>query len=113
MEDLLSKKCVPCEGGMPPLNAEEVAIYLAQVTGWSVDAAGKVLSKEFAFMDFANALAFADKIGAVAEEEGHHPDLLVAWGKVGVSLSTHEIGGLSENDFILAAKIDDLQHPVI
>ncbi len=106
MEDLAQKKCVACEGGTVPLNKIEAEVLLKQVKDWTLSDDGKQISKQFKFKNFAEALAFTNKIGAVAEEEGHHPDLTLAWGKVGVSLTTHAIGGLSENDFILAAKID-------
>ena len=112
MSNLLSKKCIPCEGGTPPLTEVEISEYLKQVSGWNVmiDHEGEIknIVKDFKFKDFAEAMAFANKIAALAEEEGHHPDLKVSWGKVGVELSTHAVGGLSENDFILAAKIDSL-----
>jgi 4a-hydroxytetrahydrobiopterin dehydratase len=110
MSDLLSKKCIPCEGGTAPLTPEEVATYMQQVSDWRVSEDNKVISKQFKFKDFAEALTFTNQIGAIAEEEGHHPDLMLGWGKVGVSLTTHEADGLSENDFILAAKIDALNH---
>ncbi len=103
---LTDKKCVACEGGIPPLTREEIATFQPQVPEWKVAEDGLSISREFAFKDFKTALAFADKIGALAEEEGHHPELAVSWGKVGVHLTTHAIKGLSENDFILAAKID-------
>lgn len=112
MHDLKDRKCVPCEGGTPPLSQEEVTGYLTRVYGWSLSRGGGEISKTFRFHDFAGALAFANRIGEIAEREGHHPDLTVSWGKVGVTLSTHSIGGLSENDFILAAKIDVLTGPV-
>ena len=104
-EALTSKHCVPCEGGVPALTSEEIAPLLAQIDGWAVDGVKK-LSKTYRFPDFVQALAFVNRAGAVAEAEGHHPDLLLTWGKVGVELTTHAIGGLSENDFILAAKLD-------
>jgi 4a-hydroxytetrahydrobiopterin dehydratase len=97
---------VPCEGGIPALTADEIAALLPQLDGWSVEGDRK-LTKSYTFPDFAQALAFVNRAGAVAEEEGHHPDLLLTWGKVGVELTTHAIGGLSENDFILAAKLDN------
>ncbi len=109
MTDLLHKKCIPCEGGTAPLNRAEAEEYLDQVSGWEFARQGKGITKSFEFPDFKSAMAFANQIGTLAEEEGHHPDLTVAWGKVGVSLTTHAIGGLSENDFILAAKVDALQ----
>ena len=104
---LAERKCVPCEGGTPTLTAEQVAPLLSQLDGWKVQD-GTTLTKTFAFPDFVKAVGFVNAITPVAEGEGHHPDLTVTWGKVGVSLTTHAIGGLSENDFILAAKIDAL-----
>jgi 4a-hydroxytetrahydrobiopterin dehydratase len=110
MNDLLEKKCIPCEGGTLPLTQSDITELLSQVSGWVVSLDLNKLSKEYTFENFATAMAFANQIAQIAEEEGHHPDLLVSWGKVGVSLSTHSISGLSENDFILAAKIDMLQN---
>lgn len=104
--DLAQKKCVACEGGTAPLNAVEAEVLLKQVNGWQLSEDGKSISKQLKCKDFAEALAFANTVGAIAEEEGHHPDITVSWGKVGITLTTHAIGGLSENDFILAAKID-------
>jgi len=109
-EALTSKHCVPCEGGVPALTADEIGPLLSQVPGWAVDGNTK-LTKTFTFPDFAQALAFVNRAGAVAEEEGHHPDLLLTWGKVGVELTTHAVGGLTENDFILAAKLDAVLTP--
>lgn len=108
--DLTSKHCVPCEGGTVPLLRTEAEEMMKQVPEWHLWPDGKMISREFAFKNFADAFAFATKIAAIAEKEGHHPDLLVSWGKVGVELSTHAIPGLSENDFILAAKIDAILH---
>ena len=102
---LASKTCVPCRGGVPPLTAEERAPLLAQLEGWEV-VAGHHLSKVYAFPDFVQALAFVNEVGAIAEENGHHPDLHLSWGKVGVEIWTHKIDGLTESDFILAAKCD-------
>ena len=104
-EALTSKHCVPCEGGVPALTADEIAPLLTQLDGWSVHGVKK-LTRTYTFPDFVQALAFVNRAGAIAEEEGHHPDLFLTWGKVGVELTTHAIGGLSENDFILAAKLD-------
>ena|SRR3989344_3297914 len=109
MTELAQKKCVACEGMVDPFVREEATVLLKQVNGWMLSEDAKSISKEFTFKNFAEALAFANKIGAIAEEEEHHPDLIVAWGKVGVVLTTHAIKGLSENDFILAAKIDETQ----
>jgi len=104
--DLTQKKCVACEGSMPPLNKIEAEVLLQQVPGWTLSTDAKKLAHEYRFKDFKEALAFVDRVGAIAEEEGHHPDIALSWGKVGIELTTHAIGGLSENDFILAAKID-------
>jgi 4a-hydroxytetrahydrobiopterin dehydratase len=103
---LAAKKCVPCEKGTPPLDRQEAGRLLQELDGWQLVADGKELSKEYRFPDFRQALAFVDRLGEVAESEGHHPDIYLTWGKVRVNLSTHSIGGLSENDFILAAKAD-------
>lgn len=104
--DLANKKCVPCEGGVEPLKGEQIVEYLQALTGWQVKEE-KQLTKEYQSKDFAEALAFVNMIGAIAEAEGHHPDMnLHSWNKVALTLSTHAIGGLSINDFILAAKID-------
>jgi 4a-hydroxytetrahydrobiopterin dehydratase len=105
MSDLASKRCAPCEAGTPPLGEEEVGRLAGELDGWTVDG-GKRLVKEYRFPDFRQALAFVDRLGEVAESEGHHPDVYLSWGKVRVELSTHSVGGLSENDFILAAKAD-------
>lgn len=109
MVDLASKRCVPCESGMPPATKEEAEMLIQRVEGWKLSGDAKHISKEFTFKDFLEAMAFANKITAVAEEEGHHPDLSIGWGRVGIELSTHAIKGLSDNDFILAAKIDQLK----
>lgn len=106
MTDLAQKKCVPCEKGTKPLSREQAKERLTQLSGWTLSGDARWLSKEFRCKDFKEAMAFADGIAALAEAEGHHPDLLVSWGKLVVELTTHAIGGLSENDFILAAKID-------
>lgn len=106
--DLAKKKCVPCEAGVPPFTKEEAEKLLSQVSGWHLSGDAKHISKEYHFENFLEAVGFANKITAVAEEEGHHPDLSIGWGRVGVELSTHAIKGLSENDFILAAKIDKI-----
>jgi len=103
--ELAGRSCQPCHGGTPPLPAGQVEALLGQLEGWRVEG-GKRLVKRFEFKNFVDAVAFVNKITPVAEAEGHHPDLEVGWGRVGVSLTTHVIGGLSENDFILAAKID-------
>jgi len=104
---LVEQHCVPCRGGVPPLAAEEVAALSAQVPGWRV-VDGHHLWKGFSFPDFRTALDFVNQAGAIAEEEGHHPDLFLAWGKVEVKIWTHTIDGLTKNDFVLAAKFDRL-----
>jgi 4a-hydroxytetrahydrobiopterin dehydratase len=104
---LSGKTCVPCRGGVPPLTADEIRPLAAQVEHWTVTG-NHHIEKELAFPDFKNALAFVNKVGAIAEAQGHHPDIFLAWGKVGVKIWTHKIDGLTESDFILAAKIDDI-----
>jgi 4a-hydroxytetrahydrobiopterin dehydratase len=106
--DLTQKKCVPCEGGTPKLGPERVNELLGQLDGWTVRD-GR-LSKHHRFKDFAGAMKFVNAIADLAEQEGHHPDFTVRdWNIVDVSIWTHAIGGLSENDFILAAKIDRIR----
>jgi 4a-hydroxytetrahydrobiopterin dehydratase len=105
---LLDKKCVPCEGGTPPLNSEQIAELMKEVNGWMV-VEDKKIEKDFKFKNFKEAISFINRIAEIAESEGHHPDLnLHNWNKVKITLWTHAIKGLSENDFILAAKIDAL-----
>jgi 4a-hydroxytetrahydrobiopterin dehydratase len=102
---LAEKSCVPCRGGVPPLTAEEFAPLLAQLDGWQVEDDRKLI-KSYRFKNFRLAVDFVNAIAEVAEAEGHHPDLYVRWGEVRVYLWTHKIDGLTESDFILAAKID-------
>jgi len=105
---LIQKHCVPCEGGTLPLTKNEYSQYLPDVPGWTV-INEKKLEKDFSFKNFKEALDFVNKVGDIAEQEGHHPDIFLHnWRKVQISLTTHAIKGLSENDFILAAKIDAL-----
>lgn len=104
--DLAKKHCIPCRGGVPPLPKEETDRLLAQLDGWNIEREYH-LTKHFTFPDFAQALAFVNRIGAVAEAEGHHPDIHLAWGKVTVEVWTHKIAGLTESDFIYAAKVDE------
>lgn len=105
MSELASKTCVPCRGGVPPLKGEALAGLQKQVSGWEV-VDEHHLTKTFKFRDFRGALEFVNRVGALAEEQGHHPDIVLAWGKVQITTWTHKINGLTENDFILAAKID-------
>jgi len=107
MSSLAEKTCVPCRGGVPPLRGEALQALIQQVEGWTV-LDEHHLAKNFKFPDFLGALAFVNKVGALAEEQGHHPDIFLAWGKVDVTIWTHKINGLTESDFILAAKIDKL-----
>ena len=104
---LADKHCVPCRGGVPPLKGEALEGMKAQVSGWSV-VEEHHLAKTFSFPDFRTALAFVNRVGEVAEQEGHHPDLSLSWGKVQATIWTHKIDGLTESDFILAARIDEL-----
>jgi 4a-hydroxytetrahydrobiopterin dehydratase len=108
MSDLATRKCRPCAAGTPALQGEELRKLSAQLDGWAV-VDGRQLEKEYRFKDFAEALAYVNRLGELAEAEGHHPDVFLAWGKVKVTLWTHSVGGLSENDFILAAKADGVQ----
>ena len=106
---LSEKSCVPCRGGVPPLMGEALAKLVGELGGqWEV-VNQHHLTKTYRFPDFKTALAFVDRVGAMAEEQGHHPDVYLAWGKVGVEVWTHKIDGLTESDFIFAAKCDTLQ----
>ena len=102
---LADKKCVPCKGGVPPLAPEEFLPLLKELEGWEVVENFK-LKKVFQFKDFVGPMNLAVQVGEIAEAEGHHPDLLVRWGELGVEIWTHKVNGLTESDFILAAKID-------
>ena len=106
MNDLLKKKCIPCEAGVEPYGEKEAKKYLPEVEGWALDENYKRISKEYKFKDFIGAMNFVQKVADLAEEEGHHPDIHINYNRVVLELWTHAIGGLSENDFILAAKID-------
>ena len=106
---LAAEKCEPCRGGVPPLKGKELEAIRSSLGGdWNV-VSEHHLEKEFHFRNFAEALAFTNQIGAIAEEQGHHPDIHLAWGKVGVTIWTHAIDGLTRTDFVLAAKIDRLR----
>ena len=107
MVDLAARQCVPCKGGVPPLRGARLQSLLAQLEeGWTI-VDEHHLEREYRFRDFAEALAFTNRIGAMAEEQQHHPDLHLAWGRVRVTVWTHKIDGLTESDFILAAKYQD------
>ena len=111
MSDLLNKKCVPCEGGVLPFDISEIHKYQKKVDGWNIIKNGKknfFLNKKFNFENFLESQEFVNKVGKISEEEGHHPDILFGWGYAEIKIITHAIEGLSENDFILAAKIDQI-----
>jgi 4a-hydroxytetrahydrobiopterin dehydratase len=116
MVKLDARRCVPCEGGTPPLDEAAAGLLLGELVGWARrdEARGPRITKRFTFRDFVGAMAFVDKMAVLAEAEGHHPDFCVQFREVDVTLWTHAVGGLSENDFILAAKIDGLMDaPVV
>jgi len=107
--ELRQKRCKPCEGGVTPLTAEQVSDMMSAIPNWQLGAIGKCLRREWRVKDFESALAFFNAIGRIAEEQDHHPDLhLTGYRNVRIELATHAIGGLSENDFILAARIDQV-----
>ncbi|HPI99086.1 MAG TPA: 4a-hydroxytetrahydrobiopterin dehydratase [Synergistales bacterium] len=108
--DLKEKKCVPCEGGIPPLTGEELQPYLEGAPHWEyLEGEVPCIRRVYRFKNFRGSWEFFDKVANLAEEEGHHPDILVQWNRVTLTLTTHAIKGLSENDFILAAKINALE----
>ena len=104
--DLTQQKCIPCEVGGIPLNTEEVTFYMKDVPQWHVSEDYKKISRRWNFKDFVEAIAFVNKIAVLAEVEGHHPDIFVHYNEVTIDLWTHEVKGLSVNDFIVAAKVD-------
>ena len=111
MNDLLDKKCVPCEGGVMPFDISEIHKYQKKVDGWEIIKNKEdifFLSKKFEFENFLKSQDFVNEVGKVSEKEGHHPDISFGWGYAEIKVTTHAIKGLSENDFILAAKIDKI-----
>ncbi len=107
--DLQNRKCVPCEGGVDPLTLEEIQLYMQSISGWTLSDDVKKISREYEFLDFTGALTFVNKVGEIAEKEGHHPDILLHnWNKVQIILYTHAINGLHMNDFVIAVKINEL-----
>ena len=111
MSDLADKKCIPCEGGIPSFDKSEIHKYLKKVDGWDVKSdENKIyyLIKEFKFKNFLESQNFINKVGDIAEQENHHPDITFGWGYCKVKIFTHAIRGLAESDFILAAKIDEI-----
>jgi len=109
MSGLSQKECVPCRGGVPPMERDEIAKLLPELDGWEV-VNGHHLKKNYKFADFRESLAFVNRVGELAEEQGHHPDICFGWGSAEIAIWTHKINGLTESDFILAAKIDKLSH---
>ena len=107
MANLAEKHCVPCRGGTPPLSGAELIPYAEQLLDWKIVDEHHI-TRSFRFLDFKTGLDFVNQVGAVAETEGHHPDLCLAWGKVGVEIYTHKIRGLTESDFVMAAKVDQI-----
>ena len=108
MTELCDMKCVPCRGGVPPLDGDQIRELQARIDAWdAID--DHHLSKTFKFPDFVQALGFVNRVGALAEEQGHHPNIFLTWGRVRIEIWTHKIDGLTESDFILAAKIDKLE----
>ncbi len=104
------KHCVPCEGDEKPFTKAQAIQYLKYIPGWELEDGYQKIERKFKFKNFKQALAFVNKVGRVAETEGHHPNIEFGWGYVEIELWTHAIGGLSENDFILAAKIEKLKN---
>jgi 4a-hydroxytetrahydrobiopterin dehydratase len=108
-EELTRKRCAPCEGGIPPLSREEAEATVRNLEGWTLDPDGRRITRSWTVKDFMAGIELFNKVAALAEEEDHHPDLhLEGYRKVTIALSTHAVGGLTENDFILAAKINQL-----
>jgi len=110
MGELASKKCVPCEGGISALSPADAKALLKQTQGWEFAQGGKAIKRRFTFKNFTAALALVNKVGDIAESEGHHPDITFGWGYAEFTLWTHVIKGLHENDFIMASKINALQN---
>ena len=111
MNDLINKKCAPCEGGVIPFDISEIHKYQKKVDGWNVKSNDKkifYLEKNFKFKNFLDSQEFINKVGEISENEGHHPDINFGWGYAKILITTHAIEGLSQNDFILAAKIDQI-----
>ncbi len=109
MSELAKKRCIPCEGGVDAYTPDIAGDMMKELSeDWMLVDNAHLLVGEFRFKDFAQAMVFANKVAAIAEEENHHPDMAISWGSVSIELTTHAISGLSENDFILAAKIDGI-----
>jgi 4a-hydroxytetrahydrobiopterin dehydratase len=108
---LVNKRCVPCDGNIPPMSREEAQKYLKEIPGWTLT--GDSIVKEFKFRSYLKGLKFAYSLGKVAERQNHHPDILIRWRKVSVTLTTHDIKGLSRNDFIMAAKAEKILRKLV
>jgi len=107
MAELAERECVPCRGGVPPLQGDELKDFAAQLREWQV-VDGHHLQRAYTFKNFRETLDFVNRVGELAEAQGHHPDICFGWGKADISIWTHKINGLTESDFVLAAKIDRL-----
>ena len=112
MNDLTKKKCIPCEGGVIPFDVSQIHKYQKKVDGWDIIKNKDLfmLEKNFTFKNFIDSQNFVNKVGELSEREGHHPDIIFGWGYAKINITTHAIKGLSENDFILAAKIDQISN---
>ena len=111
MNDLLNKKCTPCEGGVLPFDISDIHKYQKKIDGWDIAKNNEkifFLKKKFNFKNFTGSQKFINSVGNISEQEGHHPDIIFGWGYAEIKITTHAIKGLSENDFILAAKIDQI-----
>jgi 4a-hydroxytetrahydrobiopterin dehydratase len=108
IEGLAAKSCIPCRGGVPPLSPEAAERLLPEAEGWRLGQDATRLERRFEFRDFVEAMRFVNRVADLAEQQGHHPDFAIHWNKVDLTLWTHKIGGLHENDFILAAKVNRL-----
>ena len=110
-EELHKKKCIPCEGNIPPFDIKEIHKYLKKINGWEVKSKNNTyfLEKNYKFKNFKTSQSFVDEVGKISEIEGHHPDIYFGWGYAQIIISTHTIKGLAESDFILASKIDQIK----
>lgn len=106
---LSAKTCTACQGGIPPLTEKEARNFLKKTPGWELDSSGSKIKRSFKFKNFMKSLEFVNKVGNIAEKEGHHPDINFGWGYCDIVIFTHKIKGLHENDFILAAKINEIK----
>ena len=106
--ELTSMKCFPCRGGIPPLQSDKIEKMMNIVEGWKLESGPDKITKKYKFKNFKEAMHFVNKVADIAETEGHHPDISISWNKVTLTLWTHAINGLHENDFIMAAKIDEM-----